>query len=77
MVRVGRAECVDILTVDVSCMRRIQGSWKFVFPEKTDLKETEKSNINFKLPQPKEAGTARTAAIKQFNFDFNFLKENL
>lgn len=75
---VGRIEDIDTLTFKINCMRRFKETWKFMFPEKKETKEIEKSNVILKLPQPYSAGgTARTVAIKCFDFDFDIFKKKI
>lgn len=75
---VGRIEDIDVLTFQINCMRRSKETLKFMFPEKKEIKEIEKSNVILKLPQPYSVGRAtRSMTIKYFDFDFSILKKKI
>lgn len=70
---VGRVEKVKSTLLTIKFMRRKGCGQIFLFPNVEDVSEVDSSDVVAKLHTPLQTGTARTASIFTFNYDFSSL----
>lgn len=70
---VGKVELVNSPLLTVKFMRRKGCGQTFLFPNVEDVSEVDSSDVVAKMHMPLQTGTARTAKIFTFNYNFSSL----